>query len=224
MIGFEVVSSIVYLAVAYWVLRRKSAFHLGILIGTTTTFAFDWFWSTKSFFNVTFHPELHALPGLVNGSVSEPWVILLHYGFCFTIPLVLLLRFSSQLDRLFGNWHYLIVWLMGVVFVAAYEIPMVHIYHAWTYHQKPEQLFFGFPYSNFFFAGNLIFWPYLFTRCLRDWVTFSPDTGLSLNSRATWKGIVTGVIPVWSGFYLAGAIQLFWYTNTSVWIEAGRPF
>jgi hypothetical protein len=153
----------------------------------------------------------------------EPWSIWLNYGLGFGPAIALLLMATPALKRTFGAGHYLVVFLCGVVGVAAYEVPVVHIIHAWTYNQKPEQLFFGFPYSNFFMGGNLIFWPYLFARCLRDWIPMPDKPGVSLTSPVTWKGIAMGCMAMWSGFYVAGALQLFWYTNTVPWIDVGRP-
>jgi hypothetical protein len=222
--AFEIVSVILYVAALMWVLRSRNPFWLGLLIGATTVYGFDWHWSTKGFFNATFNPDLIPTPGLTNQGVTEPWSILLNYGFGFGPAIILLLMATPTFDRVFGKAQYLVAFLCGSIGVAVYEIPVVHILHAWTYHQKPEYLFYGFPLSNFFLAGNMIMWPYLFARCLRDWIPMPDKPGCSLSSATTWKGIVMGVLPMWSGFYVAGLIQLFWYANTNTWIEVGRPF
>jgi hypothetical protein len=230
---FEIVSLVLYIIALVWAVRSKNPYWFGLVIGATLVYGFDWHWSTRGFFNATFNPDLITMPGLSSfgmaepGSVPpvmEPWSILLNYGLGFGPAIAMLLMVTPTLKRKFGAGHYLFVFLCGVVGVAAYEVPVVHIIHAWTYHQKPEYLFFGFPYSNFFMGGNLIFWPWLFARCLQDWIPMPEKPGCSLFSAITWKGIAMGCMAMWSGFYVAGLLQLFWYANTNTWIEAARPF
>jgi hypothetical protein len=230
---FEIVSVILYVIALAWAVRSRNPYWLGLVVGATTVYGFDWHWSTRGFFNATFNPDLIPTPGLVSYGMAvpdsvppiiEPWSILLNYGFGFGPAIAMLLMATPTLVNKFGKAHYLIVWLMGVVGVAVYEIPVVHILKAWTYHQQPEYLFFGFPISNFFMGGNLIFWPWLFARCLRDWVPMPDKPGCSLTAATTWKGIVMGCLAMWSGFYVAGLLQLFWYSNATPWIEVGRPF
>lgn len=230
--AFEVVSLLLYIGAWVWSVRSRNPYWLGLLIGATLVFVFDWQWSARGYFNATFNPDLITIPGLKSyglaapGSVPpviEPWSVALNYGFGFGPAIAMLLMATPTLVKKFGAAHYLAVFLCGVFGVALYEVPVVHFLHAWTYNQKPEHLFFGFPYSNFFMGGNLIFWPWLFARLLQDWVPMPDKPGCSLSSTTTWKGIGMGCMAMWSGFYVAGLLQLFWYTNTVPWIEVGRP-
>ena len=140
--AFEVVSLILYLGALIWTVRSRNPYWFGLLIGASLVFVFDWQWSARGFFNATFNPDLTTIPGLTSygmaepGSVPpviEPWSVALNYGFGFGPAIAMLLMATPTLIRTFGKAHYLVVFLCGVVGVALYEIPVVHIIGAWTY-------------------------------------------------------------------------------------------
>lgn len=221
---FEGVSVLIFLAILVWLIRTRNPLYLGAYIGATTVYGYDWMWSTKGFFNATFNPDLIATPGLEIMGITEPYSILLNYAIGFGWTIVLLVKAKGWLDRVFGVWHYLVVWLMGVVAIAVYEIPVVHLLTAWTYHQKPEYLIYGFPWSNFWLAGNLILFSYAGLRWAEKWAALPDRPGFALNKESTWKGYIMGGTAIWSAFYATQLIQMFWYSAVDPWVEVGRPF
>ena len=222
---YEVASVFIYLVSLWWILKQRNPLYLGALIGATLVYGFDWAFCTRGFFNVTYNPDLIRLPGLTNQGIYEPAVIPLNYGVPFSMGPILLLRMTPTLDRIFGKpGTFVFVWLCGVVGIAVYEIPTVHILHIWTYHQLPEYMVYGFPWSNFWLAGNLFLFPYIGFRYLSKWASIPEGAGFSRHDENTWKGILMGALPIWGGVYITYLLQLFWYANVHPWVDVGRPF
>lgn len=222
---FEIVSIVIFVIAAVWLYRQRNPLYMGAFLGALTVYGYDWMWSTKGFFNATFNPDLIAIPGMNVMGITEPYAIPLNYAFGFGIPPVLLVMAKDWFDRKFGVWHYAVIWLMGVVAIALYEIPVVHILKAWTYHQKPEFLIYGFPWSNFWLAANMVMFSYAGLRWAERWAALPARAGFALNRETTWKGYVMGIGAIWSAFYLTQLIQMFWYgSGMDFYVESGRPF
>lgn len=153
---FEIVSAVLYVAALVWVVRMRKPLYLGAFIGATLVWAFDWAFGTNGFFHVTFNEHLIPIPGLNNQGITEPLVVPLNYAIGFALPAILWARGDATLRRKFGAWRHLMILLAGAVGVAVYEIPVVHVLGIWTYHQRPEFLILGFPWSNFWFAAGLL--------------------------------------------------------------------
>jgi hypothetical protein len=223
--SYEIVSVIVYLIGLWWIIRQRNPLYLGALIGATFLYGFDWAFCTRGFFNTTYNPDLIRIPGLTNQGMFEPAVIPFNYGLPFSILPVLLTRSTPVLEQKFGKVGTLFfAWMCGMVGVAVYEIPTVHVLHIWTYHQQPEYMVYGFPWSNFWLAGNLVLFPYIGFRYLSKWAAIPPGAGFAIGSENTWKGILMGALPIWGGLYITYLIQLFWYANVHPWVDVGRPF
>jgi hypothetical protein len=221
---FEIVSDILFVLILIWIIRSRNPLSLGAYLGATTVYGFDWMWCTKGFFNTTFNADLIPLPGLHDMGIIEPYSIPLNYGIGFGVIAIWLVRAAPWLDRRFGIGGYLAVWLFGAAAIAAYEIPVVYLLHAWTYHQAPEYLFYGFPWSNFWLAGNLVLGCYTGLRCAERWAEIPIRAGFSLSRETTWKGLAMGAVPIWAAFYATQLIQMFWYSAVTPWVESGRPF
>ncbi len=222
--SFEIVSDVLYVLILLWIVRGRNPLSLGAYLGATTVYGFDWMWSTKGFFNATFNPDLIPMPGLHDMGITEPYSIPLNYGAGFGLIAILLVRAAPWLDRRLGLAGYPGVWAFGAVAVAAYEIPVVHILHAWTYHQQPQYLVDGFPWSNFWLAGNLVLGCYAGLRFAERWAAIPAGVGFGLGRETTWKGIAMGAAPIWAAFYATQLIQMFWYSAVTPWVESGRPF
>ena len=222
--AYELVTLALYLGSWVWLWRSRNPLYLGALLGATFVFGYDWVYCTKFFFNVTYNPDLIWIPGLQIMGIREPLAIPFAYGMAFGPFAVLLAMKKDALDRAFGVWNYLAVWILGAVGVMLYEIPVVYILHIWTYHQQPEHLLWGVPWSDIWLAGNLVMISYAGLRWMERWANLPAGVGFSLRRETTWKGFVMGGLAPWAAFYITFLIQLFWYSAAQPWVDAGRPF
>ncbi|HEV7861443.1 MAG TPA: hypothetical protein VGR20_02045 [Acidimicrobiia bacterium] len=223
--AFEAVSVVLYGLGLWWVLRQRNPVYLGAWVGATLVFGLDWFWSTNSFFQAVFSPHLVGIPGISISGQHEPLAVPMNYAFGFAIPAILYAQHEKKLAARFGRKRMLGLWAAGAIGVGIYEIPVVHILGIWTYHQKPGFLVMGFPWSNFWLAGNLIAGSCIGVALGRRWSAIPDGTALSLRDEVTWKGIAMGAVPVMTAFYLTGLIQLWWYSAAKPWTTPFvRPF
>ena len=220
--AYELATVLAYVAALGW-LRRNPLF-LGALLGATLVYGFDWVYCSRYFFNVTYDPGLIWIPGLEVSGVKEPLAIPFAYGLAFGPFPVTLVMMKDVFDRRFGVWGYAVVWMIGAIGVMLYEVPVVHLLHIWTYHQRPEHMIWGVPWSDTWLAGNLVLITYAGLRWMERWSRIPAGARFDLKSEDTWKGIVMGGLPVWAAFYITFLIQQFWYSATQPWVEAGRPF
>lgn len=222
--SYELVTVAIYLASLMWILRTRNPVYLGALIGATLVFGFDWAYVGKDFFNVTYNPDLLWIPGLEIMGMREPLAIPFAYGMAFGPFAVTLVMMRKQLDRAFGVWNYAVVWVIGAVGVMLYEWPVVYLLKIWTYHQLPEHMIWGVPWSDIPLAGNLVAITYAGLRWMERWAQIPAGAGFALRSENTWKGIVMGGLTPWAAFYITYVIHLFWYSYAEPWVDAGRPF
>ncbi|HKY93394.1 MAG TPA: hypothetical protein VJM11_20245 [Nevskiaceae bacterium] len=222
--SYEIVTILIYLASFFWLLRLRNPVYMGALLGATLVFGYDWAYTAKSFFNVTYNPDLLWIPGIEIMGIKEPLAIPFAYGMAFGPFCVALVMMRDKLDKAFGLWGYLVVWVIGAIGVMLYEVPVVHILHIWTYHQLPEHMLWGVPWSDIPLAGNLVAFTYAWLRWMERWAQLPPNAGFSLSSENTWKGFVMGGTAPWCGFYLTYVLQLWWYSYAEPWVDAGRPF
>jgi len=76
--AYELATVLMYVVALGW-LRRNPLF-LGALLGATLVYGFDWIYCSRSFFNVTYNPDLIWIPGLEISGVKEPLAIPFAYG------------------------------------------------------------------------------------------------------------------------------------------------
>ena len=215
---FEAVSVLLYAAGLVWVLRLRNPLYLGAYLGATLVFALDWHWATNSFFRVTFNGHLVPIPGIAIAGQHEPAAIPLNYAIGFGVPAILYARHEKGLEQRFGRKRVAGLWVAGALGVAIYEIPVVHILHIWTYHQRSNFLVAGFPWSNFWLAGNLILGSCAGVALMKRWAAIPDGTRLSARDETTWKGLLMGAMPVMTAFYITGLLQLWWYSAAQPWI------
>lgn len=222
--SYEAVTLALYLASFLWIRSTRNPVYMGALLGATLVFGYDWVYCSRFFFNVTYNPELVWMPGLSIYGIREPLAIPFAYGMAFGPFAVGMVMLRQPLDRLFGAWNYLAVWCIGAVGVMLYEVPVVHLLHIWTYHQRPEQMLWGVPWSDVWLGGNLVGISYAGVRWMERWAQVPAGAGFALGRESTWKGLVMGGVVPWAAFYLTFLVQLFWYSQATPWVEAGRPF
>jgi hypothetical protein len=197
---------------------------MGAFLGASLVFGFDWIYSHKDFFNVTYNSDLLWIPGIAIMGLREPLAIPFAYGMAFGPFVVLLVMKHKVFDRLFGLGGYLVVWIVGAVGVMLYEVPVVHILHIWTYNQDTRWLAWGVPYSDIWLAGNLVAISYAALRWLERWAQIPARAGFGLKRETTWKGFVMGGVAPWAAFYITYVVQLFWYSYAAPWVDSGRAF
>ena len=222
--SFEGVSVVLYVLALLWILRLRNPVYLGAYLGATLLYGYDWMWFTKGFFNATFNAAAVAIPGTSIQGLFVPYSVPLNYGLGFGLIAILLVRAGKFFDRSMGRWQYPAIWLLGVVAIGVYEIPIVHVLKVWTYHQRPEYMLYGFPWSNFWLAGNLVLGCYAGLRACEAWADLPERVGFGVRRTTTWKGLTMGLLPIWGAFYATQLIQMFWYAGAQPWVESGRPF
>lgn len=211
---FEAVSVVLYIAALVWVIKLRRPLYLGAFVGATLVWAYDWAYTTNGFFHATFNEHLVPIPGTDNQGVFEPLAIPMNYALGFALPAILWARNDAALRRRFGAWRHLLILAAGAIGVGVYEIPVVHVLGIWTYHQRPEFMVLGFPWSNFWFAAGLLGGSAILLAYVQRW-TEAADAGPSgalepvepPPARSTTEGgvatqvrvQVTGAAQAWGG-------------------------
>lgn len=233
---FELVALALFLFGWWYVLRTRSWILVGGYVGSTLTVLFDWTFNTKWFFNVAYSPNF--IPLFTIGETVQPVALLFTYAFFFGIPTAFLAGNREWLDRRFGVWGWLLVFLGMGLLQPLFEIPMVSWLHLWTYYQAPQYLLGGVIWSNIWFSGLLGVSCYGALRLALRWenarrselVGTGPASpagnGLMAEPREnTLRQITTGAAAIWSAFYLSTLVQLMsWYTIVSPWVPSPREF
>lgn len=106
---FEVVAFGLFAFGWWYALRTRSMIVLGGYVGATLTVVFDWMFNTKWFFNVLYSSNF--IPLFRIGDTVQPVALLFTYAFFFGIPTAFLARNRAWLDRRFGTWGWLVVFL-----------------------------------------------------------------------------------------------------------------
>lgn len=218
---FEVVAFALFAFGWWYALRTRSMIVLGGYVGATLTVVFDWMFNTKWFFNVLYSSNF--IPLFRIGDTVQPVALLFTYAFFFGIPTAFLARNRAWLDRRFGTWGWLVVFLGMGVLQPLFEIPMVSWLHLWTYYQAPQYLVGGVIWSNIWFSGLLGVSCYGALRLALRW----EDTNrLPQNpTEDKLRQLATGAAGIWSAFYLSTLVQLMlWYAVVTPWITSPRDF
>ncbi|ORW69480.1 hypothetical protein AWC24_05535 [Mycolicibacter senuensis] len=218
---FEVVAFGLFAFGWWYALRTRSMIVLGGYVGATLTVVFDWMFNTKWFFNVLYSSNF--IPLFRIGDTVQPVALLFTYAFFFGIPTAFLARNRAWLDRRFGTWGWLVVFLGMGVLQPLFEIPMVSWLHLWTYYQAPQYLVGGVIWSNIWFSGLLGVSCYGALRLALRW----EDTNrLPQNpTEDKLRQLATGAAGIWSAFYLSTLVQLMlWYAVVTPWISSPRDF
>jgi hypothetical protein len=213
--GFELLCIGLWLVGLVMVRRMRSPVAAGIYLGSSTLMVFDWVFNMNWFFRVVYAEAF--LPLWTIQGVKQPIALAANYAFFFGVPVLLLVRYRAQLDRLFGSWGYVAVFLLGALLDLSFEIPMVKL-GIWTYYQAPAFLLGGVPWSNFWYSGLLLAASYGAARLAVRWAEPKEDR------ESRWKGFAMGTAAIWSAFYLCLSLQMVWYGVTQPWVAGPRPF
>lgn len=221
---YEVASALVFFVALGWAIRSGNAFKLGALLGGFLLFVFDWIWCGKEFFNATFNPALTMLPGLDVLGQQYPIAVAMNWAVGFGVLPLLLSNYHSALSARLGGWHFPVLMLIAAVLDMAMEIPLVSGLGVYSYHQAPEYLLWGVPWSNLWFGAGLLVLPYFAFSYARRWVDVENSLGFHPGRESTWRGLLSAMAALWAAFFALMIPQLFWYCATTPWVESGRLF
>lgn len=221
---YQIISTLAFLAALGWVLKSRNPFYLGALLGGFFLFGFDWIWCAKSFFNATFAPGLVLIPGIHIMEQTYPIAVAFNWAVGFGLLPLLLSKLHPTLSRKLGVLHFPVVLAVAAVLDMLAEVPLVSGLGVYTYHQAPEYLIWGVPWSNLWFGGGLLALPYFGLAYMEKWAAIPPGAGFSPSSETTWKGMFMAAATLWGSFFFLTVLQLFWYSAVAPWVESGRLF
>jgi len=224
MIIYQIVSVLAFLGTLGWAISSRNPFNLGAVIGGFFLFVFDWLWCGKGFFNATFAPDLVMIPGIHILGQHYPIAVACNWSVGFGLLPLLLSRLHGTLAQKLGVLHFPVVLVVSAALDMMSEMPLVSGLGIYTYHQAPEYLLWGVPWSNLWFGGGLMALPYFGFAYARKWAAIPANAGFSLSSETTWRGILMAAATPWAAFFALTLPQLFWYSAAAPWIESGRLF
>lgn len=221
---YQLASVAAFIAALWWSLRSRDPLCLGALLGGLLLFGFDWLWCGRAFFNATFTQNLVMIPGIDIQDQKYPIAVALNWsvGFGF-LPYLIAKHHGANAARL-GKLHYPVALAIGAMIDMAAEIPLVSGLGVYTYHQAPEYLMAGVPWSNLWFGGNLIAMSYFGLAYARRWAALPQGAGFAPGSETTWKGLTMSSAALYTAFFVSTVVQFFWYSAAAPWVESGRLF
>jgi hypothetical protein len=224
MVIYEIISSLVFLVALVWVYRTRNPFYLAALVSGFFLFVFDWLWCGRDFFNATFNQELTMVPGIDVLEQRYPWAVAFNWSVGFGLVPLLLSKYHGSWSAKLGALHFPVVLAVSAVADIAIEVSLVTGLGVYTYHQAPEYLIWGVPWSNLWFGGGLMALPYFAFHYCQKWTDLPPDAGFSLSQESTWKAFFMATAALWVSFFALTIPQIFWYAFATPWIDSGRLF
>lgn len=241
---FELVALALFLFGCWYVYRARSWVVVGGYLGATLTVLFDWMFNTRWFFNVLYSPNF--IPLFRIGDTVQPIALLFTYAFFFGIPTAFFALNREWIDRKFGRWGWLLIFVGMGLLQPLFEIPMVSWLHLWTYYQAPGYLIGGVIWSNIWFSGFLGVACYGALRVALRWESarrpvvegeefdaLGAGSGPAVRERTlviteredTLRTVATGVAAIWAAFYATTLLQLLlWYVMVAPWVPSPREF
>jgi len=221
---YEIVMTALFLGALVWALRSRNPINLGAVFGGFMLSGFDWLWCSRGFWNATVAPSLIMVPGIHILGQQYPISICSLWGFGFGFVPLVASKFYSQISRSLGKLHFPVIFAVAAVFDIAIEALCVSGLGVWTYHQMPEYLVLGVPWSNTWLLGGLLTASYFGLANVQKWAAIPKNAGFALKSENTWKGVLLSAGVILTSAFLLGVLQLFWWSATHPWIESGRQF
>lgn len=214
-VGYQMLSGVLALGGLVYLLRRRDPLHLGLYLGSAVGGGvFEWIFDTRWYFNLT--PDERLVPLWRVDGVPAPLAMIFFYTFFFGIPLVLLLEHSDALFARFGRRGcYLGLTLVAAVGVLAFESFNTSVIGVYAYHQRPEFLLLGMPWSNLWFSPLIFCFAFWGALRARDLARAAPagSTALAL-----------GFAVLVTAYFAAATLNGIWYALATPWTESGRPF
>jgi hypothetical protein len=214
--GYEAVSALLVVGGLVYVVRRRDPLYAGLYLGSAVGGGvFEWIFDTRWYFNLTADPRL--IPLWEMGGVTAPLAMVFFYTFFFGIPLILLLEHSPALLARFGR-RGLFALLAGLaaIGVLAFEGFNTSVTGVYAYHQAPEFLLLGMPWSNLWFS------PLIF--CFAYWGALRARELVAAAAPASSTAVAVGFAVLVTAYFAAATLNGVWYALAEPWVESGRPF
>ena len=223
MAAYEIVITVVFLAVLGWAIRSRNPFNLGAVLGGFMIFGFDWLWCSRGFWNATTASNLVMVPGIDILGQRYPLSICFVWSVGFGFLPLCASKFHDRIGRVLGGLHFPVILAIAAAIDIIVESVCISI-GVWTYHQAPEYLLLGVPWSNMWFMGGLLTASYFGLARVEKWAAIPEGAGLALTSETTWKGLLMPAATILTAAFLLGTLQLFWWSAVHPWVESGRLF
>src|SRR6516165_4447545 len=224
LLGYEVIITALFVGVVVWVLRSRNPFDLGALFGGFMLYGFDWLWCSRGFWNATVAPDLLMIPGL--NILGQRYPITICFIWCIGFGFLPLIasKYYEPIRRTLGIWHLPTVFVVSAIIDNLLEGLCVSVIGVWTYHQMPQYLLLGVPWSNAWFLGGLLTASYFGLAWTRKWASIPEGAGFVLTSENTWKGFLMAAGTILTPAALLGFLQLFWWSASHPWTASDRLF
>ena len=221
---YEGISFLLVLGGLWYVWRSRNPVNYGVYTASSLGGGvMEWVFDSKYYFRLT--TDERFIAAWTMAGEGAPMAMILFYAFFFGIPLMLLQRRRKALYEMLG-YHktHLFVALFGAVATPIFECTNTSVAHIYKYHQRDEYLFYGMPYSNFWFGAMMMELPFLALEQAYILVDMLSRTGLPV-----WKQKVLayefGFGAVISAFFVASTINGIWYALAGdIWTPTPRMF
>ena len=223
MATYEIVITVLFLAVLGWAIRSRNPFNLGAILSGFMLFGFDWLWCSRGFWNATVGSNLVMIPGIDILGQRYPLSICFVWSVGFGFLPLFASKFHDRIGRALGSLHFPVILAIAALIDIVVESVCISI-GVWTYHQAPEYLLLGVPWSNMWFMGGLLTASYFGLARVEKWAAIPEGAGLALTSETTWKGLLMPAATILTSAFLLGTLQLFWWSAVHPWVESGRLF
>ena len=142
------VASLVFWAIGFGLVRRYGGTKLllGLYLGTTGWFMWDWLFTDSWFLNLTYD-ERSIMLFRLDGRPEPLWSPA-SYGFFFGIATLVVLRHRAALHKLFGRW-FIAVFAVGMaLFDLVVEGFVVSVLDVYSYGYRDSWKIWGIPVTN----------------------------------------------------------------------------
>lgn len=222
--SYEVIGALLFLGGLIWIWRSRNPLYVGTYLGSSIGGGiYEWIFDSRYYFRLTTDEKF--IPAWTMDGVEAPLAMILFYAFFFGIPLLLLVeRHEALVRRLGPRGLYVMLAVLGIVGTPAFECLNTSVTHIYHYHQRPEHLFYGMPYSNFWFGALMFICPYWGLVQARRILGFPQTPVAALAPDQRRLAIALGFAAIITGFFVAASINGVWYVWAEPWIDSPRPF
>lgn len=222
--AYEIVMLVLFVVVLVWALRSRNPINLGAVLGGFMLCGFDWLWCSRGFWNATIAPGLTMIPGIHILGESYPFSICFIWAVGFGFVPLFASKHYAAIGRALGPFHFPVVFAAAALIDWVVEAICVSGIGVWTYHQAPQYLIMGVPWSNSWFMGGLLTASYFGLARVQKWIVIPNGAGFSLSKDSTWMGLMMSAGTILTSAFVLGVVQLFWWSASHPWVESGRQF
>ncbi|MFA5631337.1 MAG: hypothetical protein WC997_07490 [Porticoccaceae bacterium] len=222
--SYEVLSLALFIYGAYYVWRSRNPLYYGVYSGTAIGGAvFEWVFDSRYFFRLTVDERF--IPAWTMDGVGAPAAMIFFYAFFFGIPTLIILKNHERLTGKFGAKGPVYIFLLLAIFgTPLFECINTSITHIYQYHQEERYLFWGMPWSNFWFSAAMFLFPY-FGLLMSKTILVALDRRPKGDPRQyTHYAFVLGFASIITGFFIASTLNGVWYAWAEPWTYSHRPF